>query len=383
MNMKPSLNPSRQSFLRSVVIAAAAVALGPGAAWAQTKTVKLGLSAPITGDQAQYGADFRRGLELAVETVNRNNVVPGVRFEVVVEDSKSDPKEAANVAQKFASNKEVLAIVGDFSSTAVLASAPIYQKAKIIMLTPTASHPDITKTGDYIFRNALIAELEAGAVADWATKDMKVKSVAIIGRNDDYGRVQSQFFSAKSKANGANVVATEFINPADKDFKPLITALRAKNPEVTLLAMFQVEAAMLMQQAKEMGFKTTFMSGASLFNPQLLTLAGDTANGTLLVSSYFAGSANPVVQSFVKAFKDKHGTIPSKFSAHAYDAVGMIADAVRRAGSTDTAAVRNALAATKGYKGVIGDVSLDANREVVLDMLRLQVANKDFVLYKP
>jgi branched-chain amino acid transport system substrate-binding protein len=322
-------------------------------------------------------------VELAIERLNAGNLVPGYRFEVVVEDSKSDPKEAANVAQKFASSREVLAVVGEFSSTACLAAAPIYQRARIIMLTPTASHPDITKTGDYIFRNTPIAEFEANAVADWAVKSLKVKKVALIGRNDDYGRVQSKFLGERSRANGAQVVATEYINAADKDLKPVITKLRAAAPEVTYLSMFQVEAALLMQQSREMGFKTTFMSGASLFNPQLIKLAGDAANGLLLVSSYYPGDPNPTVQNFVKSFQAKYNTTPSKFSAHSYDAVMMIAAAIRRAKSADPAKVRAALAATKGYVGVIGKVSVDASREVVLDLQRLQVANKEFGPWKP
>lgn len=346
---------------------------------AQTpRTLRLGLSAPMTGDQAQYGADFRRGVELAIEELNAGSLVPGYRFELAVEDSRSDPKEAANVAQKFASSRNVVAVVGDFSSTACLAAAPIYQRAGIIMLTPTASHPDITKSGNYIFRNTPIAEFESNIVADWATKDMNVKRVAMIGRNDDFGRVQSGFLAARSKANGAQVVATEYINAADKDMKPVITKLRAANPEVTYLSMFQVEAALLMQQAREMRFKTTFMSGASLYNPQLINLAGDDANGLLLVSSYFPGDGNPKVQSFVKKFQAKSNSTPSKFAAHSYEAVMMIADAVKRAQSGDGDKVRAALAATKDYQGVIGNLSIDSRREVVLNLQRLQVSNKEF-----
>ncbi len=346
---------------------------------AQTpRTLRLGLSAPMTGDQAQYGADFRRGVELAIEELNAGSLVPGYRFELAVEDSRSDPKEAANVAQKFASSRNVVAVVGDFSSTACLAAAPIYQRAGIIMLTPTASHPDITKSGNYIFRNTPIAEFESNIVADWATKDMNVKRVAMIGRNDDFGRVQSGFLAARSKANGAQVVATEYINAADKDMKPVITKLRAANPEVTYLSMFQVEAALLMQQAREMRFKTTFMSGASLYNPQLINLAGDDANGLLLVSSYFPGDGNPKVQSFVKKFQAKNNSTPSKFAAHSYEAVMMIADSVKRAQSGDGDKVRAALAATKDYQGVIGNLSIDSRREVVLNLQRLQVSNKEF-----
>lgn len=375
---------NRRGVLKALVIGSLAASAGASRfAVAQSARVfRLGLSAPITGDQAQYGADFRRGVELAVEQINTGNLAPGFRFEVAIEDSKSDPKEAANVAQKFASSKNMAAVVGDFSSTACLAAAPIYQRAGIIMLTPTASHPDITRTGNFIFRNTPIAIFESNIVADWATKDMKVKRVALIGRNDDFGRVQSEYLGARSKANGAQVVGTEYINAADKDLKPVITKLRAANPEVTYLSMFQVEAALLMQQAREMGFKTTFMSGASLFNPQLINLAGDAANGLLLVSSYFPGDGNPKVQAFVKAFQAKNNLTPSKFSAHSYEAALMIADALKRAGSGEADKVRAALAATKDYDGVIGKLSLDSGREVVLNLQRLQVLNKEFVAWK-
>lgn len=346
------------------------------------RTLRLGLSAPITGDQAQYGNDFRRGVELAVDQINAGNLMPGFRFDLTVEDSKSDPKEAANVAQKFASSKNMIAVIGDFSSTACLAAAPIYQRAGIIMLTPTASHPDITKTGNFIFRNTPIAELESNIVADWAVKDLKAKRVAMIGRNDDFGRVQSGFLEIRSKANGAQVVATEFINPSEKDMKPVITKLRALNPDVTYLSMFQVEAALLMQQAREMSFKTTFMSGASLFNPQLISLAGDAANGLLLVSSYYSGDGNPKVKAFVSAFQNKNSSIPSKFSAHSYEAAMMIADAVKRAVSGENDKVRIALAATKDYLGVIGKLSIDGSREVVLELQRLQVSGNEFGPWK-
>jgi branched-chain amino acid transport system substrate-binding protein len=290
-----------------------------------------------------------------------------------------DPREAANVAQKFVSAGGVLAVIGDFSSTASLAAAPIYQKAGIIMLTPTASHPDITKTGNYIFRDTPIAATEVNATVDWGIKDIGGKRIGIIGRNDDYGRAYGELFKTRSQADGAEVVAEEYINPGNQDLKPLITGMRAKRPDMVFLALFQVEAALLFQQSRDMKFQPVFMSGAGLFNPQLLSLAGDAANGMLLVSTYYPASTNPEVQRFVAAYQAKFGAIPSKFAAHSYDAVRLIADAIKRAGSAENAKVRDALATTAGFKGVIGDVSFDPNREVVLALQRLMVADGKFV----
>lgn len=346
-------------------------------------TITLGLSAPITGNMAQYGQDIRRGAELAIEQLNEAKPIAGTSFALVVEDSKGDPQEAANVAQKFAARGGITAVVGDFSSTACLAAAPIYQRAGIIMMTPTASHPDITKAGNFIFRNTPIAATEADAVTDWATRDLGYKRIAIVGRNDDYGRAYGELFRKRATANGATVVGEEYINTDTQDLKPLITGMRARRPDAVLLATFQVETALLFRQSAEMNFRPVFLSGAGLFNPQLINLARAAANGMLLVSTYFPGSDRPQVKAFVALYRTRHEGVPSKFVAHAFDAVNLIADAVRRAGSSDRAKVRDALAATRNFPAVTGDVSFDANREVVMPLLRLMIANEQFVLWRP
>lgn len=362
--------------------AVAGLAARHAAAQAGT-TVTFGLSAPITGNMAQYGQDIRRGAELAIEQLNQARPIPDTSFALVVEDSKGDPQEAANVAQKFAARGGITAVVGDFSSTACLAAAPIYQRAGIIMMTPTASHPDITKSGTYIFRNTPIAATEADAVTDWATKDLKLKRIGVIGRNDDYGRAYGELFRKRAVANGASMAGEEYINTDTQDLKPLITGMRARRPDAVLLALFQVETAQLFRQSVEMNFRPVFMSGAGLFNPQLITLAGAAANGMLLVSTYFPGSDRPQVKAFVALYKSKHDGIPSKFVAHSFDAVNLIADAVRRAGTTDRAKVRDALAATQHFQGVTGDISIDPDREVVMPLQRLMIANEQFVMWRP
>jgi branched-chain amino acid transport system substrate-binding protein len=365
-------------------LTAAGVAAGllPRLASAQgAKVIKLGLMVPITGNQAQYGEDMRRGAELALEQLNAAKAIPGATLTLQVEDSKGDPQEAANVAQKFVAEGDITAVVGDFSSTACLAAAPIYQRAGLIMITPVASHPDITKTGNYIFRDTPIAAAECRAVTSWA-KQLNFKKVAVIGRNDDYGRVYGQIFRQQAEAYGATVLGEEYIAADTQDLKPLITGMRAKQPQAVFLALFQVEAALLFRQSKEMNFKPTFMSGAGLFNPQLLTLARSAANGLLLVSTFFPGSDRPQVKAFVAAFKAKYHVVPSKFSAHTYDSVGMVVHAIAAAGSTDRAKVRDALAATKDYKGITGDISFDKDREVTYPLLRLWVQNEKFTLWK-
>lgn len=342
--------------------------------------VTLGLSVPLTGNQAQYGEDIKLGAELAVETINKSGMVPGATFKLAVEDSKGDPQEAANVAQKLASREDIAAVCGDFSSTACLAAAPIYQRAGIVMITPTASHPDITKTGNFIFRNTPIASSEAGAVVDWGTKDLGFKTIGIIGRNDDYGRAYGQIFRSLAEANGATVVGEEYINADTQDLKPVITGMRVRKPDCVFLALFQVEAALLFRQSKEMKFAPTFMSGAGLFNPQVITLAQDAADGLLMVSTYFPESDRQQVKDFVALYQAGHpGGVPSKFVAHAYDGISLLANAVKVAGNANRAAIRDSLAATKAFPGVTGDLSFDENREILLGLQRIAVENQKFV----
>ncbi len=349
---------------------------------ASTKVAKLGVSAPLTGNMAQYGVDIRRGVELAVEGLNSSHSIPGVTFTIEIQDSEGDPEQAANVAQKFAAEGDVLAVIGDFSSTACLAAAPIYQKAGIIMMTPTASAPDITKTGDYIFRDTPIASTEVNATVDWGVKDLGLMRAAAICRNDDYGRSYGPLFSARSEADGAKMLSVQYFNPGDSDLKPLITGMRALKPDVVFLALFYVEAALLFQQSRDMAFHPTFMSGAGLFSQELVKLAGSSANGLLLVSAYYPGANRPEVTDFVTAYRTKFGSEPSKFAAQSYDAINLIAEAAKRAGSTTPAEVRDALAATKDYQGVIGSVSFDLHREVVLNLQRLALTNGKFVAWK-
>jgi branched-chain amino acid transport system substrate-binding protein len=370
---------------RDVARLAATTALAgllPAGAFAQAgkKPINLGICAPITGNQAQYGEDIKRGAELAVSRLNETGAVPDAEFKMFVEDSKGDPQEAANVAQKFVARGGITAVVGDFSSTASLAAAPIYQRAGIIMMTPTASHPDITKSGNYIFRNTPIAATEADATTDWGTKDLGLKKIAIVGRNDDYGRVYGELFKKRAIANGSTVVGEEYVNGETPDLKPVITSLRARQPDGVLLALFQVEAALLFRQSKEMNFQPTFLSGAGLFNPQVISLAREAANGLLLVSTYYPKADRPEVKNFVELYQAKNGNVPSKFSAHAFDAVNLIANAVKAAGAGATEQkIRDALAATKGVPGVTGTISFDADREVVLALQRLTIRNEEFV----
>jgi branched-chain amino acid transport system substrate-binding protein len=344
---------------------------------AQAKQVVFGISVPITGDQAQYGLDIRQGAELAIEQASAQQAVPGVTFVAIVEDSRSDPQEAANVAQKFATRGDVLAVIGDFGSSACLAAAPIYQRNKIIMMTPTGSHSDLLKTGDYIWRDTPIVQFEVRGVTDWAAR-RGAKRVAVIGSNDDFGRIYAENFKASAE-KFAEVVSADIINNGEQDLKPLITRMRARNPDTVFLGILQVQAAMLFQQSPPMNFHPTFMAGGSLFNPQLLELAGKAADGLLLISSFFPGSNNPQVRAFVPAFQAKYGKIPSKFSAHSYDAVRLIVDAIRRSGSTDRAKVRDALAVTKGFHGVIGDITIGPDREIELAYIHLKVEDAKFV----
>ena len=372
---------TRRSVTKLTTAGIAAGVLPRLASAQDAKVIKLGLMVPITGNQAQYGEDMRKGADLALDQLNAAKAIPGATLTLQVEDSKGDPQEAANVAQKFVSEGDITAVIGDFSSTACLAAAPIYQRAGVIMITPVASHPDITKTGNYIFRDTPIASAECGAVTSWA-KELGFKKVAVIGRNDDYGRAYGQIFRQQAEAYGATVLDEEYISGDTQDLKPLITGMRAKQPQAVFLALFQVEAALLFRQSKEMNFHPAFMSGAGLFNPQLITLARTAANGLLLVSTYFPGLDRPEVKAFVAAFKAKYNAVPSKFSAHTYDSVGMVVNAIKTAGSTDRAKVRDALAATKDYKGVTGDITFDKNREVTYPLLRLTIQDEKFVIWK-
>ncbi len=365
------------------VMSAALIYMGStGLAIAEDK-ICLGYSLPLTGEHAQYGEVFRNSAKLRLAEFNTSGMIP-VQVEIKYEDSKSDPKEARNIATKFLDDKCIVGVVGDFTSTVSMAAGRVYAKGKMPQLSQTASHPDYAKVSKYQFRNITTQAFEGPFVANWAN-EMKFKTYGIISIQNDWGISVAENFSAAVKANGGEVTSLEYFNPGMRDYRSILTKMSRKKPDVIYAGMMYEEGAMLMQQVKQLGIESTIFATSSVYSPKTLELAGEAANGLYLSTTFMPSSPEPHVQHFVKEYEGNYKSSPNMFAAQAYDAVGIMLEAVARAYKKDPKVtrdmVRDELAATKDFKGVTGGTTFDPEtREPVKSLARMQVKDIKFEL---
>lgn len=343
------------------------------------KEVSIGMTAPMTGDNAQYGESFKNAATLAVNAFNAKN--KAIQVKLVVQDSKADPKESANIVQNFVNDKSMVAVIGDFTSTASMAASPIMQRSKMVQLSPTASHPDFTKQGDFIFRNIVTQEIEGAFLGDYAYNKLGKKKAAVIYIQNDWGIAAHENFVKAFKALGGEVTTIEKFNPGVKDFANLLTKIKETKPDILYLGAMYTETALIAQQAKKLDFKVDMIGTGSLYSEKLVELGGDAVEGIYTSSAFFPEDPRAEVQAFVKEYKAAYaGKEPNMFAAQAFDATNILLSVIEK-GVTDREKFREALAAVKDYPGVTGKTTFNQNRDVVKDMTRLQVKGGKFTVF--
>lgn len=364
-------------------VVAAAVVAAPDVAYAADPIV-IGLFAPMSGDNAEYGRTFDRAITIFVDQINAAGGIHGRPIQIVKEDDRAQPAEAANIARRFAADRNIIATIGSFSSTASLAAAPILERAGVVQLSPSSSHPDFTKQGTYMFRNVNTQDIEGPLNAEFVVGRLGAKRIAVIYRQDDWGLTASQSFVKAARSLGAEVVLNEAVIEGTRDFRTLITRLHTLNPDVIYLALFYADAAVFAQQAKQGGLSVPVVTNSSLHNPQLIALGGDAVEGFYVPANFFPGDPDPVVQNFIAAYRARWNEEPDQFAAIAYDSIAVIAEAIKSildAGRPLTRqAVRDALYALPPYRGVSGIIRFDSEGDVHKQMTWLVIENGEFKL---
>ena len=264
--------PARQTIGRRALLGGT-MALLATPARAAAEPVTIGVSGPLTGQYAQYGADWRRGFDLAVAEVNGSGGIGGRPLAYRFEDSQSDPRQAVAIAQKFAADPTIVAELGDFSSAASMAASPIYQRNRLVQFGFTNSHPDFTKGGDYMWSNAPNQTDDMPVLAGYADK-LGLKQLAVAFINSDWGRTSKDLFVAAAAKNGATVAATESYLPSEQDFRSLLVRLRDGRPDALILISYYPDGAQLVRQARDTGLVVPVVAAGSVYSPKFLELAG-------------------------------------------------------------------------------------------------------------
>jgi len=346
-------------------------------------TIRVGLSAPITGNYAEFGENFKYAVQMAVDEINAQGGLLDKKVEVVVMDSKGDPKEAATIAQKFVQDKTIVAEIGDFTSTCCLAAAPIYERYGMVQLSPTSSHPDFAPSGKYMFGIVGTQDAEGPFNVKYIAQEyLGLKSVAVIYINNDWGHVTKDRFVKAADENGLKVTIEQSFLEGERDYSAILTKIRDTNPEGIYIAAMYNEAALICRQIKKMGWDVKLLAPSSVFSAKLLELGGDAVEG-LVTNTFFAlNDPDPRVQAFIAEFRKRAGRDPNLHAACAYDSMMILADAIRRAGTTDRAAIRDALAETKNFPGITGSITFTEVGDVVRKYKIMVVENGQWVIKK-
>ena len=357
-------------YLRALI--AALLPLTPAAALHAAapsgEPVKIGFFMSITGRDASFGEAALRGARLAIDDLNAAGGILGRPAQLVVEDNRSLPGESATAVKKLIGRDKVVALVGECASSRTLEAAPVAQGAGVPLVTPASTNPRVTAVGDCIFRVCFADPFQGAVLATYAWKNLGLRRAALLlDATAPYSIGLGEVFSRTFTALGGEIVATQKYGGGAKDFRAQLTAIRATRADAIFLPGYYVEAGLAAQQSRELGLRATLLGGDGFEAPQLLEIGGAALEGTVYSTHYSAESTDPASRRFVAAYTARHGSAPVGLAALTYDSVQLIADAARRAGSTERTALKNALAATRDFPGITGRTTLDANRDAIKD----------------
>jgi branched-chain amino acid transport system substrate-binding protein len=365
-----------------------ALGCGPGAdqgspGGAAKAPIKVGHFASLTGDTATFGQSTDRGIRMAVEEIDARGGVLGRPLEVISEDDRSITEEARTAAQKLLQRDQVVALLGEVASSRSLAAAPEAQRARIPMISPASTNPKVTEVGDFVFRTCFIDPFQGAVMARFAHEDLKAKRVAILfDFKQDYSVGLAEFFRSKFKELGGEIVADERYTSGDIEFRAQLTTIRSASPDAVFVPGYYTEVGLIAKQARELGLSVPLLGGDGWDSAKTLEIGGPAVEGYYFSNHYAADSDSPKVKAFVASYEKKYGEVPDAMAALGYDAAGILADALARAGDTKGDALRAAIAATRDYDGVTGKITIDEARNARKDAVVLKIEGGRFRFYR-
>ena len=336
------------------------------------ETVKIGAIGELTGANASYGTSMMRGFKLAVKEINAAGGVNGKKLQLVEADTKSEPAEAANSMSKLISQDKVPMVTGIFTSSSAIAACNISETSKIPFLAIGATNPAVTvgkdgKTKPNTFRVCFIDPLQGTVGANFVLNELKAKKAAIyVDNSSDYAKGLADFFKQAYTAKGGSIVAEEAYLQKDTDFKAVLTKIKAAAPDVLYVPGYYEEVGKIVKQSRELGINCAIVGGDGWDSPKLAEIAGAAAlNNTFFTNHYSPDSDSAESKAFVATFEKEYQQKPDAPAVLGYDGIKLLADAMKRAGSTDSAKVAAALADTKSFKAVTGETSLNDKHDAV------------------
>ncbi len=325
-------------------------------------TIKIGALYNLTGGMSSIDAPALNGAKLQAKLINEKGGLIGKNLEIIGIDTKTDQKAAATGAKKALAD-DVVAGIGYGDTTFVMAAAPLFQEKGVPFVTSGATHPMLPKwVGDHMFMTPFGDDDQSFAIADYSVNKLGVKNVVVWTDNSmDFTKALSKFYKQRFKELGGNLVLEDFFMMGDKDFSAQIARLKNASPkaDAVFISAIPNEAGLTVKQIREAGLDLPIVSGDGFDTELVTSVPGDKlANDVYFSTHTYREDDRPEVVAFIAAYEKEYGRPPENaFAALGFDAVGLIADAIKRAGTTDSKALRDALAGTKGFKAVTGEIT--------------------------
>ncbi|MDR1886211.1 MAG: ABC transporter substrate-binding protein [Synergistaceae bacterium] len=343
-------------FLVSVAVVGISVFCSYGTAMSADNVIRIGVVGPESGGSAQLGQGQHQAAQMAVDEINSGNLAGDWKLEIFFEDDEGNPTKSANATNKLIQQDKVHVLIGAINSSATLADMVITGRAGIPQITAGSTGSTITEQGNrWIFRTAVNDEFQADALIKYAKEDLGFKKIATLTAADDYGQSGANLLAGAAEREGLEVVSAQTYNNGDKDFKPQILSIKDAGAEGVFLWGLYTEAALIVRQARQLDLNAQFFGASGMAAQKLIELGGDAIQGLVLTQSFLPASDKAVVTKFVNGYVERFKDTPIPHGAQAYDTIYIIADAVKRAGSTDAEKFREALASTSGLQLVTGE----------------------------
>jgi branched-chain amino acid transport system substrate-binding protein len=336
--------------------------------------VRVGAVMSLTGDTAQYGLSALNGARMAIEEANASGGVAGRRVELIVQDTRSDSAETEVVVRRLAREYNVHALVGEIVSSRSFAAARAAQSEGLPMLTPSATSPEVTSPGDFIFRSCYTDAFQGAAVARFAAVSLGARRAAmLVAADQHYSQELAAFIGEAFVSRGGEVVAVQEYREGAADFSAQLVELSASRPDVVFVPGYYLEAGLLARQARALGLDAPFIGGDGWDSPRLYEIGGQALAGDFFSAHFSAEDPDPQVQRFVADYRRLFGSAPDSFAATSYDATRIVLAAVARAPTLARRDIRDALASTKDFPGITGTVNFNAERNAVKPVVVVRI----------
>ena len=343
--------------------------------------IVIGVYEPMTGPYAAGGQMTMEGVNLAFE---QQPTVLGKPIKLVLVDNKSEKVEAANAVARLIEFEKAVAIVGTYGSACAIPGSEVANKAGVPMMGCSPTNPLVTLGKPYAFRACFIDPFQGAVMANFAVSNLNAKTAVVIQDiASDYAVGLSNFFREafiKLTGNPKSILGLISYQTGDQDFTAQVTYAAGKNPDVVFVpAGSYGDAALILKQGKEMGITANFLGGDTWEAPEFIEVGGKAVEGSYF-STHFDATAvtTKSAPKFVEDFQKKYNRPPSAFAALGFDAFNLVVDAIKRVGSADSKAIKDALAATKDYEGCTGIITLDLNGDATKDAIIKTVENGEF-----